>query len=208
MTTNFAAVYRYVTPAFISTGFSQYATNCFTVMLVGFMFEASKMGIKKMLIFFLVTQIGAMVFSILCESESTGYITAGPSCFVFAQLGGLISLIVVNWQALEQAGPLRICLIFMIVFILMIMLLISAGSKIAIGFYSGDIFGNLGGFLIGLFFGMAMVPAVRQQARYAGSYEKLVTKVGLGLSFFFYALMFTLTYTVKTFTCKVYYNEC
>ena len=63
--------------------------------------------------------------------------------------------------------------------------------KIGKGFYSSDIYSNLGGFLIGLFLAMILInparaPAIASQPK---SLEKIVTYIGIGGVFVFFATM-------------------
>ena len=46
--------------------------------------------------------------------------------------------------------------------------------------------------MAGLWFGMMLMPAVRRGAERPGSYEKLIQKIGAGISFFYFALLITL----------------
>jgi len=66
-------------------------------------------------------------------------------------------------------------------------------QKVTIGkeFYSSDIYANLGGFLIGVFLAMIMIKPARDDrlANAPGSLEKIVTYVGWGGTFVFFAVM-------------------
>jgi len=197
-----------LTASFLHVGFSQWAISTVGLLIVGSIFEGSGMGKIKMFVFFVVTSLAAQCFSLLC-GDAEAPLTVGGSGVLFGMLGGLLALTIVNFQALEKAGPLRICIIFMVVFLLIILLIISVGEEIGHDFKSGDVYGNMGGFFGGIFFGMLTVPAVRQSATRAGSYEGKIRKIGGGLSLLYFGIIFTLLYTIKDdFKCFSYYEKC
>lgn len=83
-----------------------------------------------------------------------------------------------------------------IVIILMMSLLFSVGNNNE--GLSVDIFGHLGGFLTGAFFGMVIMVWLRgQQAHVRMSYEKKVQMFGIASASIFFVLCFILFYTVK-----------
>ena len=53
------------------------------------------------------------MFGALCSSE----VTVGTSPAIFGLLAGLLALLIVNWKALNGAGPLKFVLIFVILIV-------------------------------------------------------------------------------------------
>jgi len=87
--------------------------------------------------------------------------SVGASTADFGIYTGLLAIIFVNWSAFdrnEQLEQLRCCLVFIIIFILMINLMSSLGPQ-----NSGvvDINGHVGGMITGLLWGLAFFPRVR-----------------------------------------------
>ena len=77
------------------------------------------------------------------------------------------------------------------------------GTKDSVG--QVDIFGHLGGFISGLFFGLIVMVRFRaDHANRNGSYEKKVGYVGIFTSVVFFTLCFSLFYTVRD-PAKRYY---
>lgn len=94
-----------------------------SLLIIGFLVESAKMGIVKMAIFYLIAGIGGNLFGAVCSSD----LTVGASPAIFGLLGGLLSLLSINWKAMESAGPMRIMLIFIIMLVFVIYLLFGIG---------------------------------------------------------------------------------
>ena len=123
-------------------------------MIIGFMLE-SVLGPIRIGMLYIVSGIGGNAFSCLCSND----MSVGASTAIFGLFGGMLAMVIVNWKALDRNPEIRCCLIFFIVFILVFSLLFSYSSSIGInGTYTNvDIFGHIGGFLTGLFFGMIIM---------------------------------------------------
>ena len=106
---------------------------------------------------------------------------------VMGLVGGLISLVIVNWNALKGAGCMRICLIFMIVILFVIVLLLSSQNDAGIQWEGISMAGEGGGFMAGICLGMMLMPHALQRP---SPYVKMVRKIGFALTFIFCAVMF------------------
>ena len=88
---------------------------------------------------------------------------------------------------------MRICLIFIIVLIFIVVLMMTASAQSPGRDFAGiDIAGEGGGFMAGLWVGMAMMPAVRHGANNPGSFEKLVQKIGAGIFAVYFIILLCL----------------
>ena len=82
------------------------------------------MSPTRMAIFYFGSGILGNLFSVCVQRE----VSVGPMPAIMALTSGLMSSIVVNWKALAGAGMVRICLIFMTVFLFVILLILSIGN--------------------------------------------------------------------------------
>ncbi len=67
-----------------------------------------------------------------------------------------------------------------------------------------DVASNCGGFIVGFCFGLVMMPRVRRAAGYVGSYEKTWMKIGLALTFTYFAILMSLFYTTVAYPINFY----
>jgi len=181
-------LWRLITPAFLSTGFSQCFIGLFLLLLIGSMIESSGMSTLRVASLYFVGTIGGYLFGATCDP----HLSVGPLPGIFALTAALLSNVIKNWEALAQLGARRFCLVIFSLGIFTIALLLTM-QKIDFGngFISSDIYSNLGGFLIGLFLAMILInparaPAIANQPK---SLEKIVTYVGIGGVFVFFATM-------------------
>jgi len=83
------------------------------------MVESTRVGIGIMALFYFMSGGVASIFSALCSSE----LSCGNFSSIMALVSGMLALVIRNWKALAGAGPMRICLIFIIVIIFLIFLI-------------------------------------------------------------------------------------
>lgn len=116
-------------------------------------------------------------------------------------VASLIALLIVNWKALAPMESARYMLVIFLIFVFVFMLLytLPGQSMNSISFKVVDIASNCGGFIIGFFFGLVIMPRVRRAAGYVGSYEKLCMKVGIVLSLVYFATLLSLFYTTVAY---------
>ena len=151
-------------------------------MIIGFMVENHKMSPTRLAIFYLGAGVLGNLFSVCVESE----VSVGPMTAIMALISGLLASVIVNWGALKGAGMMRICLIFMMVFLFVILLLISALGNAGIAWLSISMAGEGGGFMAGLFLGMMLMPHALQRP---SPWVKTIRKVGLGLTFIYCVIL-------------------
>lgn len=77
-----------------------------------------------MAIFYFVCGGIASVFSALVSND----LSCGNFSAIMAFLSGALALVIRNWKALAGLGPMRICLIFIIVLIFVVFLMMTATS--------------------------------------------------------------------------------
>ena len=150
-------IWRLATSLFLSPGFSVYMVSSGALMIVGFIVENPLMSPMRMAAFFILSGICANLFSVCVQDE----VSVGCLPAVMALISGLLASVIVNWKALAGAGMLRICLIFMTIFLFVILLLLSADNYVANSFYGISLAGEGGGFMSGLCLGLMMMPFAR-----------------------------------------------
>ena len=198
-------VWRLFTTLFLSLGFSNYCISSMLLMFVGFMIESSRMGIWRICLFYFACGGVSSIFSCLINSE----LSCGNFSAIMALVSGLLALVIRNWKPLNgagQGGMLRVCLIFIIVMIFIVVLMLTASAASPGRDFNGtDLGGEGGGFMAGLWLGMVMMPAVRHSANDRGSYERFVQKIGGGISIFYFLLLIILFIFVAN-PAQTYYS--
>ena len=106
---------------------------------------------------------------------------------VMGLVGALISQVIVNWNALKGAGCFRICLIFMIVILFVIILLLSSQGNAGIQWEGISMAGEGGGFMAGICLGLMLMPHALQRP---SPYVKMIRKIGFLLTVIYCAVMF------------------
>ena len=99
----------------------------------------------------------------------------------------LMASVIVNWKALAGAGCMRICLIFMTIFLFVILLLLSSAEAAGLGFESISMSAEAGGFMAGLGMGMMLVPYALERE---SPYVKMVRRIGFALTFIIVVVLF------------------
>ena len=96
------------------------------LLVIGFMLENPKLSPVKMAIFYFAAGILGNIFAICVQWEpSVGNMTS-----IMALVSGLLASVIVNWKNLQGAGMLRVCLIFMMVMLFVILLILSANQSV------------------------------------------------------------------------------
>jgi len=136
----------------------------------------------RMAVFFFLAGILGNLFAVCVQDE----VSCGPMASIMALISGLLASVIVNWKALAGAGMMRICLIFLMVFLFVILLLLSATDNAGINFVSISMAGEGGGFMIGLPLGMMLMPHALQRP---SPYVKMIRKIGMGLTFLYCVIL-------------------
>ena len=176
-------VWRLFTSLFLTVGFSAYCITSGTLLVLGFMVENPKMSPYRMAIMFFGAGVLGNLFS-CCVNDD---VSVGPQSGIKSLTSALMASVIVNWKALAGAGCMRICLIFMCVFLFVILLLLSATDGAGVGFESISMSAEAGGFIAGLGLGMMLVPYALERE---SPYVKLVRKIGFVLTIILMAILF------------------
>ena len=113
---------------------------------------------------------------------------------VIALVSGLLSSVIVNWKALQGAGYMRVCLIFMMIMLMVVILLLSVQDNAGYNWESISIAGEGGGFMAGIFVGMVLMPPALQRNDH---HVKLIRMIGLGSVIVYAAIL------IPVFFCAV-----
>ena len=153
------------------------------LLIIGFMVENPKMSPIRMGLFYFAAGILGNLFAICITDDCS----VGPMAAIMGMVSGMVSGVIVNWKALQGAGMMRICLIFMMVFIFIILLLISSGSaNVGYRWEAISLSGEGGGFMAGFGLGMMLMPyALRRESPFVG----MIRKIGLALTFIYAAIL-------------------
>ncbi len=152
-------------------------------MVIGFIVENKKMSPTKMALFYFASGILGNLFSVCVQNE----VSVGPMTAIMALISGMLGTVIVNWKALAGAGMMRVCLIFMLVFMFIIVLLLSSQSNAGISWEGISMTGEAGGFMAGLPLGMMLMPhALERDSPYVG----MVRKIGALLTLIYCGILF------------------
>lgn len=120
-------VWRLATSLVLNTGFSTWAISSVALLIIGFMAENSKMSPYRMAAFYILVGVLGNCFAVCIDFlPSVGNMGA-----IMGIAAGMLGSVIVNFKALAGAGMLRICLIFMMVFLVVIILILSASKPAA-----------------------------------------------------------------------------
>jgi len=148
-------IWRLFTSLFLSIGFSMYMISSGALLVIGFMVENPKMSPARMAVFYFLAGILGNLFCICVESE----LSVGCMPAVMALVSGMLGTVIVNWKALHGVGMMRVCIIFMVVMLFVVILLISAQPDAVPHFFKGvSMTAEAGGFMSGIGLGMMMMP--------------------------------------------------
>lgn len=176
-------VWRLFTSLLLSTGFTTWGISSVALLVIGFMAESPKMSAVKMGIFYMLVGTLANLFSVSVDFDcSVGNLPA-----IMGIVAGMLGSVAINWNALAGAGMLRICLIFMMAFLIVILLLLTANSQLAgLQWESVSIAGMGGGCMVGIGLGMMLFPYALQRP---SPYVKMIRKIGFGLTFLYSVIL-------------------
>ena len=184
-------IWRLFTSLFLSIGFSEYMISSGALLVIGFMVENPKMSAARMAMFYFLSGILGNLFSVCVESE----LSVGSMPAVMALVSGMLGTVIVNWKALHGVGMMRICIIFMLVMLFVVILLLSAQPDALPGRFKGvSMTAEAGGFMSGLGLGMMMMPYALQRP---SPYVKMIRKIG-----FIYTLIYC-AIIIPVFFCVV-----
>ncbi len=191
--------WRFILSLFLHVGILHLFLNVCFQLIIGFMLESYMGGLRLAALYF-ISGIGGVLFSCLC---SPNFDSCGASPSLFGLFGGIIALVIVNWKFLGEQSPELRCMlacftVFLIIFVL-IFTMASGQTSTTIEFSFGetDIFGNLGGLIVGIFFGCVLMPPLRGRgATQRGSFEGKVKIFGIIMTLVYFVLHFTLFFTV------------
>ena len=163
------------------------------------MVQASRIKFLPMLVFYVVCGFGGIMFGSAVNKEAS--LTLGCQPAVYAMVASLISLLIVNWKALAPMESARFMLIIFLILVFVFMLLYTLPGQTAnqLSYKVVDVASNCGGFIIGFCFGLVIMPRVRRQASFVGSYEKLCMKIGAALTLVYFAILMSLFYTTVAY---------
>ena len=176
-------IWRLATSLLLNTGFSTWGISSVALLIIGFMAENSKMSIYRMATFYFLCGILGNLFSVSINFDPS----VGNMAAIMGLVSGMLGSIIVNWKALSGAGMLRICLIFMMAFLIVILLLLCANKPAAgISWETVSLSSMGGGCLAGIGLGMMLFPYALQRT---SPYVKMVRKIGFALTFVFAAIL-------------------
>lgn len=135
------------------------------------MVENPKMSPIRMAAFYMLAGILGNLFAVCIVDDCS----VGPMAAILGMVSGMISGVVLNWKALQGAGMMRICLIFMMIFLFVILLMLSAGDTF-VGFRweAVSMASEGGGFMAGFGLGMMLMPfALERESPYVGCIRKI-----------------------------------
>ena len=183
-------IWRLFTSLFLSYGFSTYCISSGALLVLGFIVENPKMSPARMAIFYFGCGILGNLFSVCVQSE----VSVGPMPAIMALTSGLMTSVIVNWKVLAGAGMIRICLIFMTVFLFIILLILSIDQNGRDEWESISLAGEGGGFMAGIGMGLMLMPHALERP---SPWVRMMRKIGLGLTVIYAAIL------IPVFFCSV-----
>ncbi len=166
--------------------------NTVSTLILGFLLE-SFMGAKRLGALYIVCGIGGNVFSALFNDT----ICVGASTAAFGLMSCILAFVIINWKPLESQPEVRCCLIIFVVFLFLINMLFGLGLT---GDSHIDVFGHLGGFIIGFFFGccvMVNLPNPSTGQVVVTPLAKKLKKIGSLVTLAFFIAGFGIFYTLR-----------
>lgn len=152
------------------------------LLVIGFIAENQKFSKTKMALLYYGSGILGNLFSICVQNE----VSVGPMTSIMALVSGLLGGVIVNWKALAGAGMFRICLMFMLVFLFVILLVLSANAVGGSQWEGISMTGQAGGFMAGICMGLMLFPhALERDSPFVG----LIRKIGALLTLIYCAVL-------------------
>ncbi|MGD8813080.1 MAG: rhomboid family intramembrane serine protease, partial [Anaerolineales bacterium] len=95
-------IWRLITPVFIHIGIVHFIVNMYSLFVLGPAVE-TLFGSQRMLLFYLVSGVGGVAFSMLFSAS----LSAGASGAIFGLLGALVTFLFVHRRILGRRGMLQ-----------------------------------------------------------------------------------------------------
>jgi membrane associated rhomboid family serine protease len=157
-------VIRLFVPTFMHFGFSHLIISLLLQLITGSVVE-SVIGPVKTLILYLLTAIGA---NLLGAVSSSAY-AIGSEPFTYAMLGSFFGMLLMYWNRMGEDFCPKICAVFMLIIgvvIVTMLVTISATTYTKtlrlVYIVFPDVWGCVGGFVVGLFSSLWMLPKTEQ----------------------------------------------
>ena len=138
-------VWRFLTPLILHGNLLHIFSNI-VVQLLMIQLETT-IGTKRTIALYFISGIGGILFSSLINDD----LSVGASTAIMGLVAGLLGYVMLNWDALARFGFFRCCLVFQIIFMILITFMVGIGFANNV-----DNYGHLGGLLMG-FFGSVML---------------------------------------------------
>jgi len=136
-------VWRYITPVLLHGGFLHLFFNVFAQLRFGIVLE-KKWGLPKFLLLYIISGIGATLFSCLTRPNEIG---VGASGAIMGLMGAFLSEIIMTWK--KSDPRIRKMMLFQVILVISITMLFSISQYVDGAAHFGGLFV---GFLIGLFY--------------------------------------------------------
>jgi membrane associated rhomboid family serine protease len=160
-------VMRLFVPTFMHFGFSHLIISLLLQLITGSVVE-SVIGPIFTCILYLLTAVGA---NLLGAVTSSSY-AVGSEPFTYAMLGSFFGMLLMYWNRMGEDFCPKICAIFMLIFGVVIVTMLVTISATTYTKTLGlvyivfpDIWGCVGGFFVGLFSSLWMLPNTGQGAK-------------------------------------------
>lgn len=149
----------------------------------------------KMAIFYFTCGYIGNIFGAACDKHGSLFVGCGPA--TYAMFAAMISTLCVNWHALDAVPQMKCPLVLMLVlFTFMLMFNSLSGSTKILNYMPHSMAADWGGFMAGLFLGLIFVPRARARDCGPGSYGRLCTYIGMGLTTVYLGILLPLFFTV------------
>lgn len=144
--------YRFITNNFLHASFEHIFANCFSILIIGTMFEYL-IGTWRYIVIYFISGILGSLFSVLCSPDDS---SVGASISVCGLISGLFAFFIINWNALPEIfGTNNKCMIIMFPLMMLFLslpLVFSTTSGSGIDYSSRiNFYGHLGGIIFGFF---------------------------------------------------------
>ena len=151
-------LWRWVTPLFLHASLLHIIYNVLMQMIIGFRLEPAVGWVITALIY-VVAGVGGVLFSAVVEPNT---ISVGASTSIFGITTALIALIIFRWDELPDS-------VGKVMTLLWVVLLLVFGFVAGIGTEHVDIWGHLGGIIVGFLLGGLLFTQIKQlQWTFAG----------------------------------------
>ena len=175
--------HRLILSNFLHGSFMHIFISVFTLFAFGFPLER-KIGWLRLIFIHQICSILGTIFSSLIVDK----MTVGGSLAIFGFLGIYIGFLMINFEEMENLGPMRCCLIILFIFYTIILILLTSSLNMFV-----DPYGHLGAFLTGIVCSLFAIPRISRPP------NKTMTYIGAGILTFFGVLGIVLIVFVREF---------